>query len=74
MTVMSYNQIATNPIAEMVQRAGLAFGNAVLSLSQAIETHRRQARTRRELDKLSDAMLADIGLTRADIKKVAARS
>ena len=73
MTVMSYNQIAYNPVAEIAQRAGLALGNAVLALSNAVVACRRRARTVRELDRLSDAMLADIGLTRADIDKVAAR-
>lgn len=73
MTVMSYNQIAYNPVADMAQRAGLALGNAVLSLGNAIVAYRRRARTVRELNRLSDVMLADIGLTRADIKKVAGR-
>ena len=35
---------------------------------------RSARRTRRELDRLSDHMLADIGLTRGDIAKVALHS
>ena len=51
-------------------RIGLAFGNAVLSTIEAFKVERTKLQTRRELNRLTDAQLEDIGVVRADISKM----
>lgn len=51
-------------------RIGLAFGNAVLSMIETFKIERTKLQTRRELGRLTDAQLEDIGVVRADISKM----
>lgn len=44
------------------------------TLMDTVQQHRSAARTRRELMKLSDRELNDIGVTRFDIQAISARS
>lgn len=48
-------------------RIGLAFGDTVLSMIEAFKAERAKLQTRRALNNLSDAMLADIGISRGEI-------
>jgi|DewCreStandDraft_4_1066084.scaffolds.fasta_scaffold00029_291 uncharacterized protein YjiS (DUF1127 family) len=59
--------------ARASERAGTLAG-LVGRLAAWWEERRRIARTIAELEQLSDAELADIGISRADIERVARRS
>ncbi len=48
-------------------RIGLAFGDTVLNMIEAFKNERAKLQTRRALNNLSDAMLADIGVSRGEI-------
>ena len=62
--------------AEAIADAVIAISNFVTRTAAAIyapiKAWRIQLRTREELDSLDDRALADIGLTRGDIRRVAA--
>lgn len=44
------------------------------TIARMVERYRREARTRYELDQLSDRDLADLGIVRADIDRLARES
>jgi uncharacterized protein YjiS (DUF1127 family) len=59
-------------IADAVIAVSSFFGKVAKALYAPIKAWRIQLRTREELDGLDDRALADIGLTRGDIRRVAA--
>ena len=52
------------------ERAGLAFGNFIINIMDNINSERRKMQTRRELSRLSDRQLNDIGIMRSEINKI----
>ncbi len=52
------------------ERAVLAFGNFIINIMDNINSERRKMQTRRELSRLSDRQLNDIGIMRSEINKI----
>ena len=69
MTVLAYNQFAapTPLVADMIARIALNLGDSALKTAERVAAGLRHARTRRQLNGMSDRMLSDIGLTRGDL-------
>ena len=80
-TLPGYNRLSIENKARLAQAEAIAdaviavsnfVSKAAAALYAPVKAWRIQLRTREELDSLDDRALADIGLTRGDIRRVAA--